>query len=79
MVRELFSSYLNLLYMTLILMGLSVEVPRTRRVVVSDMSLLTLLTVVELVPDEEVVEVVARDIGTSTTLFQLAEGEFCFA
>lgn len=79
MVRELFSSYLNLLYMTLILMGLSVEVPRTRRVVVSDMSLLTLLTVVELVPDDEVVEVVARDIGTSTTLFQLAEGEFCFA
>ena len=79
MVRELFSSYLNLLYMTLILMGLSVEVPRTRRVVVSDMSLLILLTVVELVPDEEVVEVVARDIGTSTTLFQLAEGEFCFA
>lgn len=79
MVRELFSSYLNLLYMTLILMGLSVAVPRTRRVVVSDMSLLTLLTVVELVPDDEVVEVVARDIGTSTTLFQLAEGEFCFA
>lgn len=54
----------------LILMGLSsASVPLTSRVLVSDMSLVTLTTVV--VPDDVVVVEICT--GTSTTLFQSAD------
>ena len=56
--------------MTFILIGLSsVSVPLTRRVLVSDMSLLTFTTV--FVPEDVVV--VDTWTGTNTTLFQLAD------
>ena len=72
--QEIVRHYLNLLYMTLILIGLFFSVPFIRRVLVSDISLLNLVMVV-VVPDPvaDEVFVVARATGTKTTLFQFSD------